>query len=135
MKNNIPQPLLLFDGVCNLCNSSVQYVIKHDKKQKFKFASLQSDAATEILLQHNVKNSDLDSIILIHKDTLFDKSSAIIRLLKIMGGFNALAFIFIIIPKPIRDAVYDYVARNRYKWYGKKESCMIPTLELKNRFL
>ncbi|MFT5791923.1 MAG: putative DCC family thiol-disulfide oxidoreductase YuxK [Porticoccaceae bacterium] len=135
MKNNSPQPLLLFDGVCNLCNSSVQYVIKHDKKQKFKFASLQSDAAKEILLQYEVKNSELDSIILIHKDTLFDKSSAILRLLKIMGGFHMLAFILIIIPKSIRDAVYDYVARNRYKWYGKKDSCMIPTIELKNRFL
>ena len=135
MKKNSPQPLLLFDGVCNLCNSSVQYVIKHDKKQKFKFASLQSDAATEILLQHKVKNSDLNSIILIHNNELYDKSSAILRLLKIIGGFHSLAYIFIIIPKSIRDVVYDYVAKNRYKWYGKKDSCMIPTLELKNRFL
>ena len=135
MKKNSPQPLLLFDGVCNLCNSSVQYVIKHDKKQKFKFASLQSDAATEILLQHKVKNSDLNSIILIHNNELYDKSSAILRLLKIIGSFHSLAYIFIIIPKSIRDVVYDYVAKNRYKCYGKKDSCMIPTLELKNRFL
>ena len=136
MKKNTPQSLLLFDGVCNLCNSSVQYVIKHDKKQKFKFASLQSDAAKEILLQYKIKKTDLDSIILIYNDELYDKSSAILRLLKILGGFHSLGYIFIIIiPKSIRDVVYDYVARNRYKWYGKKESCMIPTIELKNRFL
>ena len=135
MKKNTPQPLLFFDGVCNLCNSSVQYVIKHDKTQKFKFASLQSDAAKEILLQYKIKKTDLDSIILIHNDKLFDKSSAILRLLKILGGFHSLAYIFIIIPKSIRDVLYDYVARNRYKWYGKKDSCMIPTDELKNRFL
>ncbi len=135
MKKNSPQHLLLFDGVCNLCNTSVQYVIKHDTKQKFKFASLQSDAAKEILLQYKVKNSNLDSIILIHKEQLFDKSSAILILLKILGGFHSILYIFIIIPKSIRDAVYNYIAKNRYKWYGKMDSCMIPSANLKNRFL
>ena len=135
MRKNIPQPLLLFDGVCNLCNSSVQYVIKHDRKQKFKFASLQSDAAKEILLQYEMKNYDLNSIILIKNNQLFDKSSAILRVLKTLGGFHSIAYILIVLPIFLRDKLYNYIAKNRYKWYGKKESCMIPTAELKNRFL
>ena len=135
MKKVVYQPLVLFDGVCNLCNSSVQYVIKHDRYNKFKFASLQSDAAKEILLQFNVNNSDLNSIILIDNNKIFKKSLAVLRLLKILGGVYTLLYIFIIIPKPLRDWVYDYIAKNRYKWYGKKDSCMIPTKELKNKFI
>tara|TARA_B110000093_G_C12704030_1_gene299434 strand:+ start:166 stop:576 length:411 start_codon:yes stop_codon:yes gene_type:complete len=135
MKKVVYQPLVLFDGVCNLCNSSVQYVIKHDRYNKFKFASLQSDAAKEILLQFNENNSDLNSIILIDNNKIFKKSLAILRLLKILGGIYTLLYIFIIIPKPLRDWVYDYIAKNRYKWYGKKDSCMIPTKELKNKFI
>jgi|TARA_B110000908_G_C10266295_1_gene464303 predicted DCC family thiol-disulfide oxidoreductase YuxK len=135
MKKVVYQPLVLFDGVCNLCNSSVQYVIKHDRYNKFKFASLQSDAAKEILLQFNENNSDLNSIILIDNNKIFKKSLAVLRLLKILGGVYTLLYIFIIIPKPLRDWVYDYIAKNRYKWYGKKDSCMIPTKELKNKFI
>tara|TARA_B110000240_G_scaffold186415_1_gene223037 strand:- start:497 stop:907 length:411 start_codon:yes stop_codon:yes gene_type:complete len=135
MKKVVYQPLVLFDGFCNLCNSSVQYVIKHDRHNKFKFASLQSDAAKEILLQFNENNSDLNSIILIDNNKIFKKSLAVLRLLKILGGVYTLLYIFIIIPKPLRDWVYDYIAKNRYKWYGKKDSCMIPTKELKNKFI
>ena len=135
MKKNIPQPLLFFDGVCNLCNSSVQFVIKNDKKQQFLFASLQSDAAKEILLQFGETNLNLDSIILITDDKIHSKSSAILKIFKLLGGLYTLAIIFYIIPRFIRDKVYDFVAKNRYKWYGKKDSCMIPTTEFKNRFL
>lgn len=135
MKNISHQPLILFDGVCNLCNSSVQYIIKHDRHNKFKFASLQSDAAKEILLQFNKNNSDLNSIILIYRDKIFEKSSAILRLLRVLGGLHSLLYVFIIIPKSIRNWVYDYIAKNRYKWYGKRESCMIPTKELKSKFI
>lgn len=135
MKKNIPQPLLLFDGVCNLCNSSVQFVIKHDKQKQFTFASLQSDAAKEILLQFGEINLNLDSIILITDNTVYSKSSAILKISKLIGGFYSLAIIFYLIPKFIRDKMYDFVAKNRYKWYGKREDCMIPTKELKNRFL
>jgi predicted DCC family thiol-disulfide oxidoreductase YuxK len=135
MKKIVYQPLILFDGVCNLCNSSIQYIIKYDKHNKFKFASLQSDAAKDILLQFNQNNSDLNSIILIVGDEIYKKSSAILRLLKILGGLHSILYIFMIVPKPIRNWVYDYVAKNRYKWYGKKESCMIPTKELKSKFI
>ena len=135
MKKNIPQPLLLFDGVCNLCNSAVQFVIKNDKKKQFHFSSLQSDAAKEILLQFGETNLDLDSIILIIDEKKYSKSSAVLRVAKQLGGFYSIGIIFYIIPKFIRDKVYDFVAKNRYKWYGKRESCMLPSKELKNRFL
>lgn len=135
MKKTFNQPILLFDGVCNLCNSSVQFVIKHDTQKKFTFASLQSDAAKEILLQFGEKNYNLDSIILIDSNEIYSKSSAILRVLKLLGGFYSLLYIFIIIPNPLRDWLYNYIAKNRYKWYGKRESCMIPSEKLKNRFL
>ena len=135
MKKITQQPLLLFDGICNLCNASVQFIIKHDTQKKFSFASLQSDAAKEILLQFDENYLNLDSIILIFDNTIYSKSSAIIKVGSLLGGFYKIATIFYIIPKPIRDWVYDYIAKNRYKWYGKRESCMIPTQELKSRFL
>ncbi|MDT0551737.1 thiol-disulfide oxidoreductase DCC family protein [Urechidicola vernalis] len=135
MKKITPQPLILFDGICNLCNSSVQFVLKKDKNKQFIFASIQSDAAKEILLQFSKNNSDLGSIFLIHKDHLYTKSSAILRIGKLLGRFYSLAIIFWVVPKPIRNWVYDYIAKNRYKWYGKKDECMIPTPEIKSRFL
>jgi len=135
VKKNTSQPLLLFDGICNLCNSSVQFIIKRDTEKKFSFASLQSDAAKEILLQFDEKYLNLDSIILIFDGAVYTKSPAIIKVGSLLGGFYKIATIFYVIPKSIRDWVYDYVAKNRYKWYGKRESCMIPSKELKNRFL
>ena len=135
MKKILNQPIILFDGVCNLCNNSVQLIIKHDKQNKFKFASLQSDAAKEILLQFEELNSNLDSIILIDSGRIFSKSSAIIGVSKILGGFYYFVTFFWIIPKPIRYWICDIVAKNRYKWFGKRNSCMIPTEELKLRFL
>ena len=129
------QPLLFFDGVCNLCNSSVQTIIKKDRHQKFKFASIQSDAAKEILLQFDNFNSSIDSIILINNGKLFYKSSAVLRVCKILGSVYSFLIIFWLIPKPIRDWMYDFVAKNRYSWFGKRESCMIPSVELEDRFL
>jgi len=135
VKNNLNQPLLFFDGVCNLCNSSVQTIIKKDPHQKFKFASIQSDAAKEILLQFDNFNSDIDSIILINKNKIYYKSSAILRVCEILGGVYSFLIIFWLVPKPIRDWMYDFVAKNRYRWFGKRESCMLPSDDLKERFL
>lgn len=133
---NIPyQPLLLFDGVCNLCNTSINYIIKHDKRQVFKFASLQSDAAKQVLLQFNEKKYSIDSIILIYNNSIYYKSSAILKLFSIMGGIYSLSAIGYIIPKKLRDKLYDYIATNRYKWFGKRESCMLPTADLEQRFI
>ncbi len=135
MKNIPNQPLLFFDGVCNLCNNSVTTIIKKDRHQKFKFASIQSDAAKEILLQFDDYNSDIDSIILINKNHIYYKSSAVLRVCKILGGLYSFLIIFWLIPKPIRDWMYDFIAKNRYRWFGKRESCMMPSADLKERFL
>ena len=135
MSNTKNKPIILFDGVCNLCNDSVNFIIKHDKKAQFLFASLQSDAAKEILLQYNSKKIKIDSIVLIQKNKIYEKSTAALNIAKGLSGGYKLLYLFIIIPKFIRDLGYNYIAKNRYKWYGKKESCMIPTPEIKNRFI
>ena len=128
--------IILFDGVCNLCNSSVQYVIKQDKKDIFRFASLQSEIGQKILKHIGISQRNIDSIIFYESGkAYYYKSTAALEIAKNLGGFFTYGFIFRIIPKGIRNVIYDYVARNRYKWYGKQESCMIPTPELKSKFL
>ncbi|WP_310991912.1 thiol-disulfide oxidoreductase DCC family protein [Aequorivita marina] len=127
--------IVLFDGVCNLCNGAVNFVIKRDKKQVFKFAALQSEVGRELASKFKLDTSKMDSIILIDGDKHYKKSSAALHIAKHLGGTYPLLFGFMIIPKFIRNAVYDYIAKNRYKWFGKKDACMIPTEELKGRFL
>ncbi|MGB5362746.1 MAG: thiol-disulfide oxidoreductase DCC family protein [Aureibaculum sp.] len=127
--------IIFFDGVCNLCNNSVQFIIKRDKYKRFLYASLQSDAARDILLQFKIKNSYLDSIILVENGKLYQKSTAILKIAKELNGFCHLNYGFIIIPKSIRDYVYGIIAKNRYKWFGKRSVCMIPTGDMKLRFL
>ncbi len=127
--------IILFDGVCNLCNNSVQFIIKRDHKHRFLYASLQSDAAQRILLQFQLKSSDLDSIILIENGKVYQKSTAILKIVKHLNSSWKLSYGFIIIPKFIRDFIYTIIAKNRYKWFGKREVCMVPTKELKMRFL
>lgn len=125
--------LILFDGVCNLCNGAVQFVIKHDKKGIYSFASLQSELGKNII--KNAKKPISDSILLIQEDEIYQKSSAALRIAKQLNGLFPLLYIFMIVPKFIRDWVYDWVARNRYRWFGKEESCWLPTPELQSRFL
>jgi predicted DCC family thiol-disulfide oxidoreductase YuxK len=127
--------IILFDGVCNLCNSSVHFIIKKDKKKQFLFTSLQSDAARDILLQFQLKNSELDSILLIENGQVYQKSDAILKIVKHLNGIWKMSYGFIILPKFIRDYVYIIIAKNRYRWFGKREVCMIPTKELEMRFL
>ncbi|RED49415.1 thiol-disulfide oxidoreductase DCC family protein [Seonamhaeicola aphaedonensis] len=138
MKPDIPKSkkLILFDGVCNLCNSAVQYVIKHDKKDLFLFAPLQSDIGQNIIKHYNIDSNTIDSILLYTPEQgITYKSTAALKVAKQLGFPRNLAAIFFIIPTVLRNWVYDYIARNRYKWYGKKEACMIPTPELKRKFL
>lgn len=135
---NLPEhkQLILFDGVCNLCNSSVQYVIKHDKKDAFIFAPLQSDIGKQIIKEFSIDTAKVDSILLYSKEKgLKSKSTAALQVSKRLGFPTNLLSIFLIIPSFIRNWVYDYIAKNRYKWYGKKEECMIPTPELKSKFI
>lgn len=129
------RPILLFDGVCNLCDASVQEVIKADKKGIFLFASLQSEAAAQLLEGSDLDPAALKSVILYHKGRFYTTSNAILETTRLLGGAWSLLYIFKIVPRFIRDAVYFWIARNRYKWFGKKEECMIPTPELKERFL
>lgn len=131
----LKKSILLFDGVCNLCNSSVQFIIERDRAAKINFSSLQSDFSKQKLKQFGLNDSDLDSIVFIDGDQFFTHSSAALEVLKKLGSGWQLFYIFKIIPAPIRDAVYKFVAKNRYRWFGKKESCWIPTPELKGRFL
>ncbi len=128
--------IILFDGVCNLCNSSIQFVIKHDKKNRYKFAALQSDVAKMLLNERGIDSSQIDSIILIDPDTAYYiKSSAALEIGKSFGGGWRLLSIFEWVPRPIRDWIYDLIAKNRYSWFGKQNDCMIPTPELKAKFL
>jgi predicted DCC family thiol-disulfide oxidoreductase YuxK len=128
--------LILFDGVCNLCNSSVKYVIKHDNKEQFLFSALQSDVGKNILKHYKIDTSKIDSILLYTPEKGIDyKSTAALKIATALGFPQNIMAIFFIVPHFIRNWVYDFIAKNRYKWYGKKESCMIPTKELKSRFL
>lgn len=127
--------IILFDGVCNLCNGAINFVIKRDKKDIFQFATLQSEIGQELLSKFKIDTSKVDSIILIDGENCYVKSSAALGISKHLSGGYPLLYGFLILPKFIRNNVYDYIARNRYKWFGKKESCMIPTPELKEKFL
>jgi predicted DCC family thiol-disulfide oxidoreductase YuxK len=127
--------ILLFDGVCNLCNSVVQFVIVADKKKKIKFAPLQSEHGQSLLKKYQLPTDDFQSFVLFKKGRYYLKSSAVLHVLKELGSFWRLFYIFIIIPAPIRDFFYQIVARTRYRIFGKRDSCMIPTPELLQRFL
>ena len=128
--------IILFDGVCNLCNSSVQYVIKRDKGNVYRFAALQSEIGKKLAEERGIDTSQVDSIILIEPGVAYyTKSTAALKIAQSFGGVWQLASVFEWIPEKIRDWVYDYIAKNRYKWYGRKDACMIPTPELKSKFL
>lgn len=129
------RPLLLFDGVCNLCNRSVRFIIERDKKKKFRFAPLQGTAGQEILRRFGLSPDDINSFILLEGDKIYTRSTGALRVARKLRGGWKLLYGFIIVPRIIRDAVYDVIARNRYKWFGKKEECLLPAPELKERFL
>jgi predicted DCC family thiol-disulfide oxidoreductase YuxK len=127
--------VLLFDGICNLCNGAVQFIIAHDKKSKFKFASLQSAIGQSLLHKFNLDTENLTSLVLIVGDEYFIKSTAALRILKELGGIWKLFYVLIVLPTPFRDFIYDQIAKERYKLFGKRDACIVPTAELKHRFL
>lgn len=126
--------IILFDGECNLCNSSVQFIIKKDPEGYFQFASLQGKTGQKLLKKCNIYH-EINSIVLIENDRFYTKSSAALKICKKLEGIWKLCVIFQVIPPFIRNFFYDIVAKNRYKWFGRKESCMVPTLTVKKRFL
>ncbi len=128
--------IILFDGVCNLCNYSVLKVLKYDKKEQFVFASLQSDIGKKIMTYLQINPKKIDSIILYEPTITYDiKSSAALKIMNGFGGLWKMTQIFWLFPRAIRDFFYDIIAKHRYKWFGKRESCMLPTEKLKSKFL
>jgi predicted DCC family thiol-disulfide oxidoreductase YuxK len=135
--NDIPEgrSIVLFDGVCNLCNGFVQFLIRRDKKRRFLYASLQSEAGRALMEAHGLEAGKMDTVILIEQGKAWTHSDVALRVAGKLGGLWPLFKVFYVFPKPLRDFVYNWIARNRYRWFGKRETCMIPTPELKSLFL
>ncbi|MEO1054157.1 MAG: thiol-disulfide oxidoreductase DCC family protein [Bacteroidota bacterium] len=131
MKNDV----ILFDGVCNLCNSSVNFVIDRDKGRYFKFAALQSEAGQELLSSLGQPTENFDSIVLVSNGKIYKKSRAALEVARKLRGLWPLLYVFMIVPWFIRNPIYDLIAKNRYRWFGKSNECRMPTPELKQRFL
>lgn len=129
------QPVILFDGVCNFCNSAVNFVIKRGKKGIIKFAPLQSDEAVKLLAQYNLPAQGMQTFVFIENNQSFTRSTAALRVCRYLYFLWQLMYGFIIVPRFIRDGIYDWIAKNRYKWFGQKSKCLIPTPEVRSRFL
>ncbi len=127
--------IVLFDGVCNLCNTAVDFIIQRDPKNQFKLASLQDEASKKLLKDYEVEEDYLDSIILVRRENIYYKSRAALEIAKKLPGLWPLFYGFVVIPTFLRDPVYDWIARNRYKWFGKRETCRMPSEEDKQKFL
>lgn len=132
---NDQDPVIFFDGLCNLCNGAVQFTIARDHHHVFRFSSLQSDYAKQRLTPFNIDPSKGNSLVLVEDGKAYERSTAALRIAKKLNGLWPLLYGFIIIPTFIRDWIYDYVAKNRYNWFGKRASCWVPTQELKDKFL
>ncbi|MFT6868335.1 MAG: putative DCC family thiol-disulfide oxidoreductase YuxK [Cyclobacteriaceae bacterium] len=127
--------IILFDGVCNLCNFFVNFIINRDPSKQFKFASLQSEKASVLLEQLGYDSTSLESIVLIQKGKIYTKSRAALEVLLALGYPWKISYIFLIIPRFISDYIYEVIAANRYSWFGKRESCRVPTADISERFL
>ncbi|MCM3748209.1 thiol-disulfide oxidoreductase DCC family protein [Paenibacillus pasadenensis] len=127
--------VILFDGVCNLCSGAVQFVLQHDNNGYFRFASLQSDAGQKLLEQYKLSGDNLGTIVLIENGRAFTRSTAALRVTRRLRWPYSMISVARIVPSPLRDSVYAFIARNRYKWFGKTEQCMIPKPEYARRFL
>lgn len=127
--------IILFDGVCNLCNNSVNFVIRHDRHDRFRFTSLQSDFARQLAAVHQLNIAAMESFILIAGGKPYYKSTAALKVARRLSFPYPLLYAGMIIPRLLRDGIYSWIARNRYKWFGKREACMVPTVELKKKFL
>jgi len=127
--------IILFDGVCNLCSSFVQFIIRHDSRAKFKFSSLQSEVAQKILAQFNIPPNELRTIVLVEDGKVYLRSRAVLRVARRLDGAWKISALFYIFPSFISDAIYNFISKYRYKVFGKRDTCLVPTPELKSRFL
>jgi predicted DCC family thiol-disulfide oxidoreductase YuxK len=128
-------PIILFDGVCNLCNGAVNFIVDRDPEARFRLAALQSEVGESILREHQLSTVDFDSIVLVEGDAIFSRSTAALRISKNLIGGWPLLYTLIVVPRWFRDWVYNWISRNRYRWFGKQQNCRIPTPELRSRFL
>ena len=128
-------PILLFDGHCNLCNAWVQYVVKRDSSSTIRFASLQSGAGRRLLEEHKIDANYIDSLVLFEEERFSVSSNAALRILLYLNGWERHLIFLSVVPRSLRDLVYRFIAKNRYKWFGRREQCMVPTAELSKRFL
>jgi len=130
-----PHPIVLFDGVCNFCNASVNWTIHHDRRAVFRFAPLQSPAGARLQREHGLELTALDTLVLVEAGRAYRKSTAALRILRRLGSPWPLLFAFIVVPRPLRDFAYSAFARRRYRWFGRKDTCTVPTPEVHDRFL
>lgn len=128
-------PVILFDGVCNLCNGAVQFVVARDRPGHFRFAALQSAPARHLLEQHGLPAADLGTVVLVDGDRAYTKSDAVLRIVRHLSFAWPLLSVGRVVPRRWRDAIYDWVARNRYDWFGRRRTCMVPAEDLRDRFL
>jgi predicted DCC family thiol-disulfide oxidoreductase YuxK len=133
--SEVQNPVILFDGVCNLCNGSVLFILNRDPSGIFRFAPLQSETGKNLLSKFDLPNDKLDSIILVENNEYYLRSTAALKILRRLGALWKIVYVFMLVPRPVRDYIYDIVARNRYKWYGKRAECMIPSSDIESRFL
>jgi len=133
--NDIGTPVILFDGECNLCNGFVRFVLPRDPAGRFKFAPLQSPVGQEMLRGHALPTNALSSVVLAEGDKVSTRSTAVLRILRGLKAPWPAVYALVLIPRPLRDAVYDWIARNRYRWFGQRDTCLIPTPENRRRFL
>ncbi|MGE6629889.1 thiol-disulfide oxidoreductase DCC family protein [Bacillus sp. NPDC077027] len=135
MKQSLPKRLILFDGVCHVCSGAVQFVIKRDPDGQIMFASLQSESGQHILKEHGLRTDDWDSFLYFEDGVLYTKSTGILKVARHLKGISRWSHLLLVIPRPLRDWFYQLIARNRYKWFGKRTSCLMPTDNIKKRFL
>lgn len=133
--SEVQNPVILFDGVCNLCNGSILFILNRDPSGIFRFAPLQSETGKNLLSKFDLPNDKLDSIILVENNEYYLRSTASLKILQRLGALWKIVYVFMLVPRPVRDYIYDIVARNRYKWYGKRAECMIPSSDIESRFL
>ena len=128
-------PIILFDGVCNFCNGAVNFTIKRDKKNTIRFAALQSNAGKELIQQYGLPADDMRSFILIENGKVYNRSTAALKVCRYLSGLWPLCYGLIIVPAFMRNGIYDWIAKNRYKWFGERQECMIPSQDIRAKFL
>jgi predicted DCC family thiol-disulfide oxidoreductase YuxK len=131
----IQQPVVLFDGVCNFCNGTINFLIRQDRKKVLRFAALQSAAAQTLLSRYGLPQQDFNSFVFLHRGKVYQRSAAALKLASHLPWFWQWTQVFWLVPPFIRDGLYTLIAKNRYRWFGKKEACRVPTREMQERFL